>query len=306
MRERDRELDKRPPPADDLQKINGIGPVVAQRLGAADITSYPELAALTADRIAELLAGVRGISAGLIASQDWIGQARRLAGDLSEDPEGRQRYATFHVELLIDPDGEVRRTKVRHYQSDTEESWPGWDQEQLIAVLRGHAAPDISPATMPAPGRPPAPHPAPLPIHLEGPGPAEEGARRSFRLDDQPTSVRMTLRVDRPDAIDADALDVVAEVAARAVGSRNRHHLGTIKGTIAFDHPSSLELTSPPLPAGLYSLEAAVTLYQPGYQPGDKPLSRHHGRGELLYVARTATATAVPGPSGRPGGSRSR
>jgi predicted flap endonuclease-1-like 5' DNA nuclease len=29
MRERDRELDKRRPSADDLQKINGIGPVVA-------------------------------------------------------------------------------------------------------------------------------------------------------------------------------------------------------------------------------------------------------------------------------------
>jgi hypothetical protein len=156
--------------------------------------------------------------------------------------------------------------------------------------------------TMPAPGLPPASHPAPLLIHLEGPGPDEEGTRRSFRLDDQPTSVRMTLRVDRPDVIDAEALYLVAEVAARGVGSRNRHHLGTIKRTIAFDNPSSLELTGPPLPAGLYSLEAAVSMYQHGYQPGDKPLSRHHGRGELLYVARSATALTVPGPSGRPGG----
>ncbi len=293
MRERDRREPYDPrTSADDLRKISGIGPVVALRLGEVGITSYRQLAVLTVERIAELLADVAGISVGRIASQDWIGQARQLAGNLSNNPEGHQRYATFHVELLIDQDGEVRRTKVRHYQTDTEESWPGWDQEKLLAVFRGQSALDTSSGAMPAPLLAPAPSAAPPPIHFEGPRPAEEGSGRNFRLDDQPTSVRIALRLDRSDAIGDSALDVVAQVAARVVGSGNLHDLGTIKETIALDQPTLLELTGPPLSAGLYSLMAAVSLYRHGYRPGDEPLFRHSARGELIHVTRSAGITS--------------
>ena len=297
MRERDRREPNDPrTSADDLRKITGIGPRVALRLSELGITSYRQLAEHTAERLAELLADVPGISAGKIASQDWIGQARQLAGDVPENPEGHQRYATFHVELLIDQDGEVRRTKVRHYQTDTEESWPGWDQEQLLAVLRGQSALDTSSGEMPEPAPAPAPRrapaPAPPPIHLEGPGPAEEGSRRSFRLDDQPTSVRITLRLDWSDVIDVNALDVVADVAARGVGSGDLHDLGTIMGTVARDQPAILELAGPPLSAGLYSLVAGVSLYRHGYRPGDEPLFRHSARGELVHVKRSAGIAA--------------
>jgi predicted flap endonuclease-1-like 5' DNA nuclease len=293
MRERDRREPYDPrTSADDLRKISGIGPVVALRLGEVGITSYRQLAVLTVERIAELLADVAGISVGRIASQDWIGQARQLAGDLSNNPEGHQRYATFHVELLIDQDCEVRRTKVRHYQTDTEESWPGWDQEKLLAVFRGQSALDTSSGAMPAPLLAPAPSAAPPPIHFEGPRPAEEGSGRNFRLDDQPTSVRIALRLDRSDAIGDSALDVVAQVAARVVGSGNLHDLGTIKGTIALDQPTLLELTGPPLSAGLYSLMAAVSLYRHGYRPGDEQLFRHSARGELIHVTRSAGITS--------------
>jgi len=115
------------------------------------------------------------------------------------------------------------------------------------------------------------------------------------------TAVRMTLRVDRSDAIDTDALEFVIEVAARAVGSGNRHDLGSIKGTIILDQPSSLELIGPPLPAAVYSLAADVTVHRHGYQPGDEPLFRHRGRGELLHVGHSAKAatTGDGGPAWR-------
>jgi hypothetical protein len=128
-----------PRTADDLQKITGIGPVLAKRLREAGITSYQDLATIRAERIAELLGGGGGISVERITSQDWTGQAQRLAGSATANPPEHQRYATFHVELLIDSDGEVRRTKVRHYQTDSEDNWAGWDQEQLAAVIAGRA-----------------------------------------------------------------------------------------------------------------------------------------------------------------------
>jgi hypothetical protein len=164
------------------------------------ITSYQDLATIRAERIAELLGGGGGISVERITSQDWAGQAQRLAGSATANPPERQRYATFHVELLIDSDGEVRRTKVRHYQTDSEDNWAGWDQEQLAAVIAGRAGPTFTqvspggsgtrngsgradvrePATGPgiSHGYPPRPkaapsrQPSPPPhIHVDGPRP---------------------------------------------------------------------------------------------------------------------------------------
>jgi len=294
MRERSgREPDTPRLPGDDLQKIAGVGPVVVTRLAGAGITTYQDLAALTTERVAD----ITGISKGRIVNQDWVGQARRLADDAGEGCQDDQRYETFHVELLINRDGEVRRTKVRHYQASTEARWPGWDQERLIAYLRRQSALDTSPTptpdTSPTPTPEPGPPPTPSAIHFQGPGPADDGTRRSFKLDNQPTAVRMTLRVDRSDAIDTDGLEFVIEVAARAVGSGNRHDLGSIKGTIILDQPSSLELIGPPLPAAVYSLAADVTVHRHGYQPGDEPLFRHRGRGELLHVGHSAKAATT-------------
>jgi hypothetical protein len=84
--------------------------VLAKRLREAGITSYQDLATIRAERIAELLGGGGGISVERITSQDWAGQAQRLAGSPTANPPEHQRYATFHVELLIDSDGGVRRT----------------------------------------------------------------------------------------------------------------------------------------------------------------------------------------------------
>jgi len=44
-----------PPAADDLQQVKGVGPVFAERLQGANITTFSELAALTADRLAQIL-----------------------------------------------------------------------------------------------------------------------------------------------------------------------------------------------------------------------------------------------------------
>ena len=47
----------------------------------------------------------------------------------------QQPYATFVVSLLLDKQGNVRRTRVVHVQTGDEQKWAGWDQERLLAFL---------------------------------------------------------------------------------------------------------------------------------------------------------------------------
>lgn len=65
--------------ADDLTKINDIGPRFAEALAAIGITRYAQLAAQTPESLAERLAPHVNVRAQRIRDRDWIGQAERLA-----------------------------------------------------------------------------------------------------------------------------------------------------------------------------------------------------------------------------------
>jgi hypothetical protein len=276
---------------DELQKITGIGPRVATRLAHAGITGYRDLASLTPGQIAGTLAGFVGVCAERIASQDWIGQAQRLAADDAAEPEGHQKYATFHIELLIDADNTVRRTKARHYQTDAEDSWPGWDDQRLIAVIRDRASLD---GPTPRLGQPQH-----LPTSLIGVhdlAPAEEGTCGSFRRVGQPTTVRMTLQIGPIDGADNGSVDFTAEVGARSLEDNVRHPLATASGIVTTNQPTSMELTGPPLPAGIHALEAVVVIYPHRHRPHDRPLCDHRINGALVHVGQPrcpATARAL-------------
>ena len=300
--------DSRNPPADlsrpapdDLQKIIGIGAALAARLADAGVTTYRELASHTPQRLAALTR----VPSAKIVSQDWAGQARQLAGSALTEPEGQQKYATFLVELLIDADNTVRRTKTRHFQTDTEDSWPGWDDQRLIAVIRHKAALDVGAAERPLPG--PSSPPAPPPIHAKGPSPAEEGTRGTFRVAGEPTPVRLTFQVGSSlTAGDADRatpgltagdvdrvapgltagdVDYAVEVAARSLADGQCHSLAPAGGTAVAGRPVTLEFAGPPLPPGIHRLEATVTIHGHRHQPGDPALARHHVLGDLVHVA---------------------
>lgn len=62
--------------ADDLQAISGIGPAMQRHLHAAGISSFSQLARTTPDE----LRGVLGNRARLANVEEWVAQARRLAG----------------------------------------------------------------------------------------------------------------------------------------------------------------------------------------------------------------------------------
>jgi hypothetical protein len=49
-----------------------------------------------------------------------------------------QPYATYVVQLLLADDGSIRRTRVTHIQTQTEEAWPGWDETRLLEFIIGY------------------------------------------------------------------------------------------------------------------------------------------------------------------------
>jgi hypothetical protein len=296
-------------PGDDFRRITGIGPALQRRLHDAGILTFQDLAGRTPEEIAAALADVTGVSPERIASQDWIGQARRLAGHPPEEAEPSQRYASFHVELLLDPDLGVRRTKVHDHQLDTDETWPGWDEGRLLALLRERVpvaaarestgAADLLPPAAPSASEPPAAPStslAPPGLRVEELTSIRDGERGDVRLPNEPTSVRLTLRAEPTDTPHGAAVDFAADVAAHSkLGDERRWPLGTAHGTIRGNDPLSVELTGPPLPTGLYRLVATVAVYPPDHTPKVEPFDRRDASGDLIQVTDAPTPTTPAG-----------
>lgn len=130
------------PEADDFKRISGIGPVIERHLHEAGVRSFAQLAALTPEQIAAMVAHLPLLSSERIVRQDWIGRAQALAreaasggADAGDPAISGQRYATFSLELLLDAHSRVRRTRVVHLQGGTEQAWDGWSVEQLVTFI---------------------------------------------------------------------------------------------------------------------------------------------------------------------------
>ncbi|MCA9918122.1 MAG: hypothetical protein KC445_09225 [Anaerolineales bacterium] len=123
---------------DDFRQIKGIGPVTKERLHAAEIHTFAQLTAVSPQDLANVLSG---ITAERIQQEDWHGQAKVLHGQTDATGfDNGQRYATFTVELLLDADNTVRRTRVVHVQDeDRKTSWSGWQPKALKQFIAKHA-----------------------------------------------------------------------------------------------------------------------------------------------------------------------
>lgn len=62
---------------DDLEVIDGIGPVFAKRLHAAGIETFAQLAELSPERIHKIIGSVR--TSHMIDAEGWIAEARTRA-----------------------------------------------------------------------------------------------------------------------------------------------------------------------------------------------------------------------------------
>jgi Helix-hairpin-helix domain len=278
-------------PGDDLEKIAGIGPALAQRLQKAGIRTYQDLAERTPDEIAEVLKDVSGVSPQRVTNQDWTGQARQLLGAPVGTSDPSQRYASFHVELLLDADDKVRRTKVHHHQSDTVATWPGWDQERLLSLLRDRVPLTDVPQLAPTGDIQATPS---FFVRIEDLAPIRHGKSAYERSADEPTSVRLSMRVDPTDEPHVTSFDFTAEISARALGGRQLWSVGTKEGKIRINEPASMELTGPSLPSGLYRLVVNVALYRANHGPEEQPLSSRGAAGGLMQVTDHTLSESAP------------
>ncbi len=108
--------------SDDLTMIEGIEPAFEKRLNSAGIHTFAELQSKSPEVLAKLFIGQKGVSARLIREMDWIGQARQLSDEIkSQDTlmqsQAEQHYAVFTVELLLDKENNVRRTRAKSVSS---------------------------------------------------------------------------------------------------------------------------------------------------------------------------------------------
>jgi predicted flap endonuclease-1-like 5' DNA nuclease len=79
-------LSARPAETDRLQAISGIGPVLERVLNDLGIYRFGQLARLTPDNI-EWLASRIDWFPQRIQREDWVGQARRLHGEIHPDEQ---------------------------------------------------------------------------------------------------------------------------------------------------------------------------------------------------------------------------
>jgi hypothetical protein len=296
-------------PGDDFRRIDGVGRRFEQRLWDAGIFTYEDLARRTPEEIAAILAPMAGISPERIASQ-----ARELAGSPPEAPVPSQRYAAFHVEFLLESDNSVRRTKVHQHQTDARDAWSGWDEERLLSFLRDRIPLPAAPLETPseAPGaesaqtqarvqepanaepastdQSSAPVPARLPslsLSIEELAPIRDGQPNHVLSTNEPSSVRLTMRVNSIDAPIHDMFDFSATVVARRFAGHDRSPLGITHGAVRARDRVSVEVTGPALPADLYRLLVTVDIYPADHSPEVPPLLRMRASGDLMRVADT-------------------
>lgn len=275
----------------DFRVLRGVGPAVERRLREAGMVSYEQLAARSPAELAEILAGLVGMTPERIRQYDWAGQCARLVALPDEAAAPRMRYATFTIELLLDEAQHARRTRVTHVQSGSEQSWAGWDAARL-AVLIADVAGLYTDAPAPAVPEPAAPEPVlplalpaveaaeqPLPARLAGlPSPPAPSLRLG-RLEFLPRSAGDTgrlLRYGMPFDVELTlelgaegaALGYHALVYARNLSQSASTIVARAQGQLAAASSASLLLEGTPLPPGVYRTEAMVVVSAPGNASG--------------------------------------
>ena len=125
-------------------------------------------------------------------------------------------------------------------------------------------------------------------------GLTREGQRSRRYAPGEPTSIGLTLHVTPASTLQAATFDFTADVTASSVlGDDQRQRLGTAQGAVRAGEPLPVELTGPPLPRGLYRLEATVAIYPADHTPESKPLHSRRATGTSVQVA-DVSAQPVP------------
>lgn len=261
---------------EDFKQILGIGPAIEKRLHAAGILTLAQLSSKEPEELASILEDMAGISAERIADQDWIGQAHELAPEtatepdnvpIDEDVEDRQHYAVFTVELLLDQENTVRRTRVMHIQTREENAWAGFDQNRLVRFFVEKEGLNIPlPAGVFASAGPYATQTGLSAsalvgqFNLVGLQPISRGESETMVWHDRPFDLQLTLDLKEVDFPKQSDIGYTIRVFAKRLGGSFEHEIGTASGRITSADTVILTVEGLQLPRGVYRLEALATL----------------------------------------------
>lgn len=260
---------------DDLKLIHGIGTVLEERLHAAGIHTYAQLAAMTPEMIASALGNVIGLTIKRIVDQDWIGQAREFAqhNQLNSDgaKTGHQHYATFTVEVLLDENNTVRRTRAVFIQSKKEGAWAGWDEKRLLEFISQEANMQKIPQVerneftsttvreepqLPTIGGNPRLMPARI-----------TGHESHILRKDEPFEITLPFDLTDVSLSDCREIDFSLSLNAKALGAGSRSELGKAIGRFALSQENNVTLKCPGLKEGFYRIRVDLALHTPSIAP---------------------------------------
>jgi len=272
----------------DFKVITGIGPAVEKRLHQAGIVRYDQLARMTPAELAEILSGMVGMNPASIAEKGWIEDAASLSQKLSDlKPEkstllnnNRQHYAVFTMELLLDKENNVRRTRVLHVQTQKEATWAGWDSSRLLDFVIDGAELQLEKASKVSVIQPiPQPVAAEIPPALQEMEKAQPTSLQGyFRVAimnfsspqgedlkwlipaSQPFTVGLGLDLSELQLTGGDQLNYEASIFIHQRTNSSRRELVKDHGVLEFAKSTSIDINMQEVPIGEYQLEALVVL----------------------------------------------
>lgn len=160
--------------ADDLERITGVEPWIAELLRRSGVENIRALAGLSAEALATTLReeAVVELSAERIERENWLGQARRLreSNDSADDVNARQAGGfSLFFDVVRDERGEKAwQTRIYHEESGQEVVLPGIESGAWAAWILSHALPEAERSGAPAHSPPPEPSVHDLRIRILG------------------------------------------------------------------------------------------------------------------------------------------
>lgn len=252
-----------PAGADDFRLIDGITRMIENRLHAAGILTFDQLAESRPEQLAEILRSAVGVTMRRAAHEGWIAEARRRATrfdlSLSEGVRPELLNEGFVLDLFLDANRKVQLTQVLHVKSDVGESWYGWDAERLLNFFtRSSQLADVK---------------DPVREKFETPSPLElRGIRIVAAERGEPAAAELCFDLRKPFRASNRTLSYDAELRARSPQSEPIV-LATAKGELG-PNAESIHLAVPAglLAPGLYRIRGSLTVTRAGAGK-EKPFS---------------------------------
>jgi hypothetical protein len=196
------------------------------------------------------------------------------AGQATRSGNG-QHEESFLVRVLLNEDGSVRRTTVRHVGTGAQRQWPGLERDAIPGFIEAAARSAPRPSSALAEGAcgeagPAEPASAAAPLAESPPAAPSGSLAGSMRLVAAQPVLRaaepftMTMAIDLAEEADgAERLAYTAIVVAKPLAGGPKRTVAQSDGLLATSAPTIL-IDAAGLPPGTYRLDGAVSLRESG------------------------------------------